>query len=406
MKFTRKETWRTWVTPKPLRDQPIHRWYVFPHSFAPDLVHELIVEWNLGKRDCILDPFAGAGTTLLAGKQKGVRACGYDLSPLAVLASRVKTTGYKRARLDAAWLQLNKALNSFRPNGLSRTYADLVRDALPGKLLSGFDFIGTLIDKLTCSEAERDFFRLALLSTVPIYSRAVATGGWLSWVNTSTRVTSLVASFRSCVESMLEDYYDYAPPPQPRCEVAIADARRLPETNRKYSAVITSPPYPNRHDYTRVFGVELMLSLLNWEETRALRYQTFSSHPESHPERPRANGYETPDSLSRILALMRSDCDDERIPDMLEGYFLDMYLCLRELRRVCRSKAMIAFVVGNARYAGRAILVDKLTAEIGEQSGLKCTELVVARYRGNSAQQMRRFGKQRSRETVVIFQRP
>jgi hypothetical protein len=190
----------------------------------------------------------------------------------------------------------------------------------------------------------------------------------------------------------------------PRCEVAVADARRIPNPNRKYSAIITSPPYPNRHDYTRVFGVELMLSLLDWEQTRALRYQSFCSHPESHPQRPRANRYEIPDGLYRTLTSMRNECDDERIPNMLEGYFLDLYLCLREVKRVCRSNARVAFVVGNARYAGRAIPVDKLTAELGEQAGLRCGGLVVARYRGNSAQQMGQFGKQRSRETIVMFQ--
>lgn len=91
---------------------------------------------------------------------------------------------------------------------------------------------------------------------------------------------------------------------------------------------------------------------------------------------------------------------------MLEGYFQDMYLCLRELRRVCKSGARIAFVVGNAQYCGEPILVDELTAEVGEQAGLTCEKLVVARYRGNSAQQMGQFGRKPSRETVVIFRNP
>src|SRR2546427_770266 len=107
--FRRKLKWRQWVTPRPLREQPIHRWYVFPHSFAPNLVHEFIDEWKLSRHDFILDPFVGAGTTLLAAKERGVSACGYDLSPLAVLATKVKTTAYKRARLDNALGQFDRA---------------------------------------------------------------------------------------------------------------------------------------------------------------------------------------------------------------------------------------------------------------------------------------------------------
>jgi hypothetical protein len=405
MIFKQKPAWSTWVTPKALRDLPIHRWYVFPHSFSPQLAHELIDDWKLDEADCILDPFAGAGTTLLAAREKGIRACGYDLSPLAVLASHVKTTNYKTSRLEKAWFELSRNLAPLKLNGLSRDYPSLVKGALPGKLLSGFDSISSTITKLSCSPSERDFFRLALLSTLPAYSRAVATGGWLKWVDAKTRVTSLVKSFRACTEIMLLDCRAAAPS-RPRCQVAMADARRLPDQTRKYSAVITSPPYPNRHDYTRVFGVELMLSLLDWEQTRALRYQSFSSHPESRPIRPRSTAYDTPASLTRVLALIRRTSCDERIPEMLEGYFLDMYLCLRELKRVCRSGARIAFVVGNARYAGHSILVDKLTAEVGEQAGLTCKKLMIARYRGNSAQQMGKFGRKRSRETVVLFERP
>jgi DNA modification methylase len=402
--FKRRLHWRHWVTPRPLQEQPIHRWYVFPHSFAPSLVYELISEWKLNHRDRILDPFVGAGTSLLAAKEKGIPASGYDLSPLAVLASEVKTTSYKQSRLDSAWNQLKTALSPFRSDELSRDYPDLVKEALPGKLLNGFDLISRSISELSCSSAERQFFRLALLSIVPEYSRKVATGGWLSWVDTRTRVTSIPSSFKSRVESMLNDYRG-SRRLGPRCQVSLADARRIPECERRYSAVVTSPPYPNRHDYTRVFGVELMLALLDWEQTRALRYQTFSSHPESHPERPEANGYQMPDDLRHTLNWIRNNGEDDRIPDMLEGYFLDMYLCLREVRRVCKSKAMIALVLGNARYSGRTIPVDKLTAEIGEQAGLKCKKLVIVRYRGNSAQQMGKFGRQSSRETIVIFER-
>ena len=51
---------------------------------------------------------------------------------------------------------------------------------------------------------------------------------------------------------------------------------------------------------------------------------------------------------------------------MLEGYFLDMYLCLCEVVRVCRKGAKAAFVVGNTQYDGMAILADRVH---GERSG-------------------------------------
>ena len=66
----------------------------------------------------------------------------------------------------------------------------------------------------------------------------------------------------------------------------------------------------------------------------------------------------------------------------------------------------MAFVVGNAQYTGQRIPVDELTAEIGEQVGLRCKKLVAVRERGNSAQQMGEFGRNPSRESVVVFEKP
>ncbi len=400
----RKE-WRWWVTPKPLAGKPIHRWYVFPHSFTSELVHALIDEWGLTPKDHILDPFAGAGTTLLAAKEKGIPATGYDLSPIAVLATRVKTANYKVRRLNELWSHICRGVQPARWDDAAKEYPDLVREALPGILLGAFDDLHRTIAGLDASEAERDFFRLALLATIPSYSRAVAEGGWLRWVDRHRDASTLLADLSERVALMLEDIKEVAAQRGMSWHVQVADARSLPDAASIYSAVITSPPYPNRHDYTRIFGVELMFGFLDWEQTRRLRYQSFHSHPEARPVRPDANGYSRPYRLVQAVAQIARKERDPRVKEMIDGYFLDLYLALREVRRVCKRKASIAFVVGNAQYRGVPIPVDEFTAEIGEQLGLKCEKLLVARYRGNSAQQMGKYGRRPSRESVVVFRK-
>ena len=398
---TEFETWRQWVTPRPAKDKPIHRWYLFSHSFTDDLVHALADEWELDEEDVLLDPFAGAGTTLLAAKEMGLPGSGYDLSPLAVLVSNVKTANVSRVRLDPRWRALEGSLTRRPSPGMARTYPTLVQRALPDGRLEAFDAVATRIRELDCSPAERDFFRLALISTIRRFSRAIANGGWLRWSNESTGAGTVEGAFGVRVKMMLADL------PQTTSNGAIgwrtgkADARMLPDPDDTYTAVITSPPYPNRHDYTRVFGVELMFAFLDWEGNRGLRHQSFHSHPEARPERPPAEEYIPPNRLERSIGHLQ----DARIRRMLRGYFLDMYLSLREVSRVCRQEAKVAFVLGNARYDGKAILVDEFTAELGERAGLTCREIRTVRWRGNSAQQMGRYGRVASRESVVIFQK-
>ena len=186
-------------------------------------------------------------------------------------------------------------------------------------------------------------------------------------------------------------------------EACKADSRNLPIRASSCSAAITSPPYPNRHDYTRVFGIELMFDFLNFEENQSLRHQSFESHPESRPERPLAKikDYKSPQRLEKSIRKL----EDGRMRRMLRGYFLDMHLCLREVARVCRTGAKSAFVVGNAQYSGQPILVDEFTAELGERVGLCCREIRAVRWRGNSSQQMGKYGRQASRESIVIFEK-
>jgi hypothetical protein len=384
--FEARTDWQWWVTPKPLQNKPIHRWYIFPHSFSSELVHALIDEWGLGKKDHIVDPFVGAGTTLLAAKERGIPATGYDLSPLAVLAAQTKITAFDVACLEKAWKSLKNAMGSARWNGRRREYPKLVKAALPGKLLGAFEAIALDIERLpNVALAERDFFRLDLLRTIPQYSRAIATGGWLKWRRGGKKPLTLRSDVEAHVVEMIGGVKKTKLRTDSDWNASQGDARQLPGRDGTYSALITSPPYPNRHDYTRVFGVELMFGFLNWEQTRQLRYQNFHSHPEARPTRPEQGAYVSPRRLSQAISRIHKAQCDPRIPRLLDGYFLDMFLCLREAKRVCQPGSPIAFVVGNAQYNGVPIPVDELTAEVGQQAGLNCEKIVVARYRGNSA---------------------
>ena len=399
-RFTERPEWRGWLTPRAARQERVHRWYLFPHSFTGNLVDALSEEWQLGSRDRILDPFVGSGTTLLAAKNSGVPADGYDLSPLAVLASKTKVAKWSQRSLTSTWRVLCKTLSDSPLPSTNRVYPDLVQRALPDGRLDAFDAIASKIACMRCAAEEREFFRLALIAILPRFSHAVANGGWLRWLNEGADAKDIVDVFSNQVDVMLVDVSDSSGG-EGCWEVSLADARSMPAEDSTYSAVITSPPYPNRHDYTRVFGVELMFAFQDWEANRALRYQMFHSHPEGKPKRPGMEGYEVPRGLDDCVR----DVHDKRLRRMLRGYFMDMYVCLREVYRVCQNGAKVAFVVGNAQYDGRAVLVDEFTAELGESVGLLCKEIRAVRWRGNSAQQMGKYGRRAARESVVIFEK-
>lgn len=403
--FTSCLEWRSWVVPELLRERPVHRWFVFPHSFTDDIVRALVEEWGLGKGDQILDPFAGAGTTVLAAKQLGIPAIGFDLSPLAALATQVKTAEYDTTALAANWEKLRRRIKICSINSESGFYTELVRKALPGNKLATLHGVKAAIEDFDAPAAMRAFFKLALLAQIPKFSNAVATGGWLSWRTDSLPETKLPHELDNTVRSMLSDLRVVPEPATGTWYGRISDARSLPLEDGCCAAVITSPPYPNRHDYTRVFGVELMFGFLDWEGTRTLRYQTMHSHPEAKPNRPFVNGYREPAFITKAVDEVAKNTAQRRLIAMLHGYFLDLYLSMSEVARVLRLDGYAAFVLGNAQYEGVPIEVDKAAALIGKQVGLHCCEIRVIRERGNSAQQMKSYGRNPSRESIVILRK-
>lgn len=404
-KLEERLDWRKWVTPDHMRQTPIHRWFVFPHSFTPDLVHALIDEWKL-EQDCyILDPFVGAGTTLVAAKSKGISAVGYDLSPLAVFAANVKASNYDLKRVVGAWRRLSKRLES-RPRHRQEEFPELIEKAFPGLALDILAHIRRRIDDIR-TEKVQAFFLLALLSIFRDFSKAIPNGGWLRWSKERIAWSQILPAFRDRVDAMIKDLQEsQVNQPKGKWRAFVADARQLPQSDCLYDGLITSPPYPNRHDYTRIFNVELLFAFLDKEGVKKLRYQSFESHVESRPQRNNDAAYREPVLLQQVLTKLKAKLHDERIPPMLKGYFEDCYLDLRSSAGLMKPGANMAYVVGNACYSGVPIPVDEILAHIGQQIGLKLERIVAVRYRGNSAQQMGEYGRQPSRESVVIFKRP
>ena len=392
------------MTRRSLLQKPIHRWFSFPHSFSSELVNTLLEEWNLTTNDLILDPFVGAGTTVLAAKERKISATGYDISPLARLVSSVKTTTYNKLKMKSLCDVLRTKLEgSYKCPPPSGEIPDLLNRALPGDLLHTFQKCSDTIDNLPCRKQEKDFFRLALIAVIPIFSRAEATGGWIRWITNGNDSSTIIPTLLRQTETMISDLPELAESCDKSWIIDVADARSMPNQDSTFTALITSPPYPNRHDYTRIYAVELLFAFLTHEQTKGLRQQSFQSHPEASPIRPDHTAYSHPERLLTVLDRLQHGGTDPRICRMLKGYFQDIYLCLMEACRVCKPGSHLAFVVGNVQYDGHAILVDEYIAELGATLGLQCKKLCVGRYRGNSSQQMKRFGRQPSRESVVVF---
>ena len=271
--------------------------------------------------------------------------------------------------------------------------------------------LGWLRSEIDCYEENtRDFLLVAFLSILPEFSRAVADGGWFRWTERPDQSQHIPDRLLTRVGDMIADLQMLLPGNLARvteCKAEVLDARLVDTLGiDSFDGLITSPPYANRHDYSRVFQIELLTMGTGEREIFAMRHESLRSHVEARPPTEqlaeRCIGYQSPTILKEHLDLL-PETADPRIRPMIEGYFQDLWLVLCAARKALRAGAPAALVVGNVRHAGVLFPVDEILVALGEQAGYDHVESWVIRLRGNSAQQMKMYGRQPSRETVVML---
>ena len=98
------------------------------------------------------------------------------------------------------------------------------------------------------------------------------------------------------------------------------------------------------------------------------------------------------------------DLNNNGVIRMVEGYFTELAFLYAELYRICKPGAMVAFVNDNVRYGGEVIPVDFLSCSFAEQFGFKVkTIYTLKQQKGNSSQQMAKFGRVALRKGITVW---
>lgn len=103
----------------------------------------------------------------------------------------------------------------------------------------------------------------------------------------------------------------------------------------------------------------------------------------------------------------RGDLNNRGVLQMIDGYFIEMGFVFAEILRTAKPGASIAFVNDNVRYGGEVIPVDLITTSIAEDLGFQAdTVHVLVQRKGNSSQQMGKFGRAELRKCITIWRKP
>lgn len=437
----------------------LHRWLKYKEGFSADLVRILLSDFHLKKGDVVADPFMGSGTTALVSILNGYNSLGFDILPMSKVSIQAKTLIY-----EYSLTELQKMLNEVVALSVPSNYTQktpevsITKDGYPAATSHELAYYKEHFSHSDYSANAKTLLELCTLNSLERISYSAKDGQYLRW---DWRCPKIIEASEARAKAGRKPFVvklDKGELPSLKqalseeLKLVIEDIKYLQRNERKefeakcnfiegsalfelpqieddtINAVISSPPYCNRYDYTRTYAMELAYLGITEKGIRQLRQDLLSCTVENKPKTDllkefydrigRIGTYEYVMSLVRGNKALqeinqalkhrneKGEINNKGVLKMVDGYFTELAFLFAELYRVCKPGAYVAFVNDNVRYAGEVIPVDYLTTNLAEQIGFKPVKIYTLRQqKGNSSQQMKKYGRIALRKSITIWKK-
>jgi site-specific DNA-methyltransferase (cytosine-N4-specific) len=438
----------------------LHRWLKYKEGFSADLVEKLLYEMDIKLGEIVLDPFLGSGTTCLVAQMQGINSIGFDIMPMSKLAMYAKGN-ISSYNIDELRKLVNFLLSLQRPSEYNiRTKSVPITDfAYPEETKLDIQFYTEAIEDSSFSVEAKGLATLCLVNCLERLSYTAKDGQYLRWDERSRKVIEAnkarveagrppfkvilnkgkLPTVKGTICTELKNAIDdiiylknISPFFSREAFVKFKQSSSLIELplleNEFVNGVITSPPYCNRYDYTRIYALELVYLGMGEKEIRQMRQDLISCTVESKTKIEFLHEYyisinreesynniisiiQNTAALSEVLQALsfrneRGDINNKGVLSMVKSYFEELAFIYYELFRICKNGAKVAFVNDNVRYAGEVIPVDFISTEIAERIGFTPSKIyTLKQQKGNSSQQMKKFGRVPLRKSITLWEK-
>ena len=419
------------------RDVPGFRWLKYKEGFSLELVERLLDEVQ---PTSVLDPFAGIGTTPLISAGRGLKATGIEIIPVGVLTGTAiahAANGLRRESFELAAESLlgHVASDKVVDRRHAFQHVRITQSAFPADTEKGLararEYIATVDDP-----GLRSMLNLACMSVLESVSYTRKDGQYLRWDYRSGRklrarihkgpILPLLDALKARLAEICEDIEPLKErfgkgEPTFITGSSLERLQRLPDGS--FDLVITSPPYANRYDYTRTYALELAWLGYDQRAFSSLRQSMLSATVENKPKLELLQAtydgsslldgalrmYESQGAIHEVLAILKErakELSNPHVIRLIEGYFLEMAVVISELARLVRPGGTVIMVNDNVQYHGEEVPVDLILSDYAERCGFVCRDIwTLPRGKGNSSQQMGRFGRRELRKCVYRWVR-
>lgn len=435
----------------------LHNWFKYKEGFSANLVNILLDEMDVVAGDWVMDPFIGSGTTALVCQMRGINSIGYDVLPISAVSIKAKAA-VMRYNVNEVQHMIEDVLSLTVPENYHKStpYITITRNAYPQENELFLAYIHDWNEQSVYSPEAKNLLTLCIINSLERCSYTIKSGQYLGWDCRSPKVQETNKARASKGQKLLPEKYVRAEilnskatiidelihvladieliqnngVDTARAEIDFVPRSALYELplveDNKLKGVVTSPPYCNRYDYTRTYALELVYLGLGEAEIKGLRQGLLSCTVESKSKIAALRDYyfsigqsnrfdyintviKENKAFAEVMTALEKrkengDLNNNGVIRMVEGYFNELAFIYAELYRVCKPGAMVAFVNDNVRYGGEVIPVDFLSSSFAEQFGFKVkTIYTLKQQKGNSSQQMAKFGRVALRKGITVW---
>ncbi|RKZ36927.1 MAG: DNA methyltransferase [Gammaproteobacteria bacterium] len=399
-------------------DVGIHDWYRFVLSYPPHLVRHYIEKLKINNKHTVLDPFCGTGTTLVESKKLGIPSIGIEANPVVEMAARTKINWNIDcdSLLKHSSLVAKEVKKRLKACGNNLKYLDTEREKLLIKnsisvipLHKSLVFLEVLNDLKDArfNDIEQTAFAKQLVFSYSNLSFSPEVG-----VRRKKKIdVSVVELWLEQIQKMVLDLQSYHSKKRIPAKVYLGDARAMSHLLSRQSIdfVMTSPPYPNEPNNTRITRLEAVL--LNFMSVKKdlrkskevlLRSNTRNIYKGDDDEQWIANNkciVELADAIEAMRIELGKTSGFERLyHKVIRNYFGGMARHLKELKPILRSGARLAYVVGDqASYFRIPVRTGELLANIATNMGYELVSIDLFRTRLST------ITKEQLREEIVLL---
>jgi hypothetical protein len=366
---------------------PIHRWYRLTPSFSPKLANDIADHFCLTDKDLVLDPFSGVGTVPLCMKYRGIPACSVEINPYLFFVGTVKTRTYADITgLDDYFSEFvtayRTALKSVPFKTAAEQYLSEEAAYVPGiKNPERWWSAGNLaqlvcLRKLVLSRAGPtpfyDLLRMGVLGILVPVSNAKHNHVSLTFADEPLPTVDMAKTLEDQLNNMVADLKTVALLPRSEINIFSGNSKELsgvlPETHQPITAVITSPPYPNRFSYARETRPHLFYFDFIESANAVGQLETDAIGGTWGKATSVLSAGITPknDVVKNLLKPYTDDIPAKGalMTSYVIKYFNDLYDHAQEVAKACAKRCRLAYVIGNSKFFEKPLPSDELLAAI------------------------------------------